>query len=166
MIFYETYNHRNSYRAVAPEERMGVETAIEGVILPEGKIVPKDVLDPIRERLTGLGWSDSVEIANGTRISISGVHSDVGIAIQFGNISRIYADLLKLQALFLEGKIDGAIILVPHGHLLKRLNENMSSPNRCSFDRVCREMPVFARVITLPILIYGLCFEEETNASE
>ena len=164
MIFFETYSHRNGFRAVAPEERMGVEMAIEGVIVPDGKIAPRDVVDPIRERLTKLGWSDSVEIANGTKISITGIHGEVGIAIQFGNVSRIYADWLKLQALFLEGKISGAVILVPHGRLLKRLNENMSSANRCSFDRVCREMPVFSRVITLPIVIYGLCFKEEENA--
>lgn len=161
---FEIYDHRNGGRAVGVVERMGIENVIAQVNPPIGGIEPKDVTKPIVEALGKLGWSGQVLVGQGTKIAITSAHAEVGLAIQFGNISRIYADLLKLQALYLEEKIASAVIIIPHRDLLFRLSSTGKTDNRCAFERVKREMPVFSKVITVPMLIYGVFTEDEDHA--
>ena len=158
---YDILDHRRGLRSVPPEERMGVENLLDSIIYPVGKLTPKEVTDPIKQGLYTLGWSGKVSIGQGTKISITSVHSDVGMAIQFGNISRIYADLMKFQALYVEEKIASAIVIVPHNDLLSRLSKTGGLDNRCSFERISREMPIFSKVITIPIIVYGIYTEDE-----
>lgn len=163
---FEMYDHRNGGRSVGMAERMGIENVIESLEPPYGKLEPREVTGPILEALGKLGWSGQVLVGQGTKIAITSMHSDVGLAVQFGNISRIYADLLKLQTLYIEEKISSAIIIVPHRDLLGRLSSSGKTDNRCSYDRVIREMPVFAKVITVPTLIYGVFPEEDKDARD
>ena len=157
---YEVLDHRHGLRSVPSAERMGVENLLDSIICPEGKLTPKEVTDPIKQGLLALGWSGKVTIGEGTNISIASVHADVGMAIQFGNISRIYADLMKFQALYVEEKIASAIIIVPHKDIITRLSKTGGLDNRCSFERVSREMPVFSKVINMPIIVYGIYTED------
>ena len=153
----ELYEHRNGLRSVSPGERMGVENLLERINIQPGHVSTAQLKTDIRIELTALGWSDKIFIANGSKISITAVHGDVGLAVQFGNISRVYADMLKLQTLYIENKIASGIILTPHGDLVKRLSKNGdSTDNRCTFDRIQRELPIFSKVITIPLIIYGL----------
>ena len=165
-MLFDIYDHRNGARSVALAERLGVENLIDGIRPPEGKLSPKDVTGRIREGLTELGWSGTVTVGRGTKITITAERGDVGLAMQFGNISRIYADLLKVQTLYIEGKIASAIIIVPHNTLLQRLRHSVGLDSRCSFVRVIRELPVFAKVITLPILVYGVYSEGDVDVKQ
>ena len=81
---------------------------------------------------------------------------DIGLALQFGNISRIYADLLKLQSLFLDAKARGAVVVVPSKSLLHLLSRSGGTDNRCHLERIRRELPIFSLVITMPIAFYGI----------
>lgn len=158
---FDIYDHRNGLRSVSPAERMGVENIIESISSPIGKVSPKDITMPIKDALGRLGWSGSVNVGRGTKITITSARGDVGMAIQFGNISRIYADFLKLQALYMEEKLSSAIVVVPHKNMLKLLSSSGGPDNRCSFERISREMPIFSKVITIPILLYGIYTEDE-----
>lgn len=162
-MIFETYDHRNGQRGVPVAERLGLENLLETINAPVGKLVPKDITEPIRSGLRDLGWSGAVPVGLGTNITITSVHGDVGIAIQFGNVSRVYADLLKFQTLFLDGKISCAILLVPHRDLISRLSSSGGTDNRCTYERIVRELPVFSKVITLPLLVYGLFIEEVSD---
>ena len=156
-MLIELYNHRNGLRSVSVGDRMGVENLLDRIVVSEGRVSTIQIKADVRSELTALGWSDKIQIANGSKISITAVHGDVGLAMQFGNISRVYADMLKLQVLYIENKIAGGILLVPHEDLVKRLSKNGdSTDNRCSFDRLQRELPIFAKVITIPLIVYGL----------
>ena len=160
-MLIELYEHRNGLRSVSPGERMGVENLLDRIGISKGHMTTKQIKASIRVELTALGWSDKIQIAKGSKISITAIHGDVGLAIQFGNISRVYADLLKLQTLYIENKIASGIILVPHNDLVTRLSKNEdSNDNRCSFARLQRELPIFSKVITIPLIIYGLYTEE------
>ena len=160
---FKVYDHRNGSRAVGAADRMNVENVINFVYPPIGSFEAKEITKPILDALGRLGWSGSVKVGRGTGISISSLHADVGLAVQFGNISRIYADLLKLQVLYLEEKIASAVIITPMKSLLPRLSSSGKGDNRCNYDRIAREMPVFSKVITVPMLIYGLYTEDEEN---
>lgn len=48
----------------------------------------------------------------------------VGVCFQLDNVARMYADLLKLQVLGKNGKIDAGVIIVPYGHESKLLGAN------------------------------------------
>jgi len=163
---FELYDHRHGQRSVPAAERMGVENLLEKIVYPDGKLTTKEVMNPIKEGLNALGWSGKVAVGQGTNISITSMHTDVGIAIQMGNISRIYADLMKLQALYVEDKMASAIIIVPHKDLLARLSKSGELDNRCSYDRIVRELPVFSKVILVPTLVYGIYEQGDENAEE
>ena len=160
---YEILSHRQGVRSVPVADRMNVENLLDSLIFADGKLMPKEVTDPIRQGLIALGWSSNVAIGQGTNISIASVHKDVGMAIQFGNISRIYADLMKLQTLYIEEKISSGIIIVPHRDLISRLSKSGGLDNRCSFNRLVRELPIFSKIITIPIIVYGVYTEDENE---
>ena len=133
-----------------------IEADIHGLQVPNGAIAPNAVTRPIREALTRHGWSGEVFLSRESKITISGQKGNIGLAIQFGNISRIYADLLKLQSLFLDAKLLGAIVIVPARSLLPSLSKTGGTDNRCNLDRIKRELPIFSLVITMPIAFYGI----------
>lgn len=163
---FEILDHRNGFRSVSSAERMGVENLLEKIAYPDGVLSSKEVLEPIKDGLTALGWSGKVAIGQGTNISINGVHADVGMAIQLGNVSRIYADLMKFQALYFEEKIASGIIIVPHKDMVTRLSKSGGTDNRCTFNRLARELPIFSKVITMPILVYGIYTKEVEDAEQ
>lgn len=133
-----------------------VETSIREVSVPNGPIAPNAVTGPIREALTRRGWSGEVFLSHESKITISGQKSDIGLAIQFGNISRIYADLLKLQSLYLDAKLRGAVVIVPALTFLVSLSKSGGTDNRCNLSRIKRELPIYSLVITMPIAFYGI----------
>lgn len=108
----------------------------------------------IKNCLSKNGWIENYMLSLDSKISIPFFRDGVGVCIQTGNISRIYADMLKLQALFLNQKIKVGIIIVPHIRIAKLLGSNMAN-----FERLVRELNIFKDVITLPLIIYG--FDEE-----
>ena len=80
----------------------------------------------------------------------------IALCLQTGNMARFYADLLKLQAQFLDGKITSAIYILPTKRAAKKMGENMAN-----FERMVSELKnLFSKVITVPLLVYG--FEQES----
>jgi len=104
----------------------------------------------IREEFTRNGWVDNVKIA-GTHLSISFLKSRVGICFQLGNVSRTYADILKIQYLVNSNVIDLGILIVPH-----QLESKMLGQNYARYDRLVSELELFNKFITIPILLIGL----------
>ena len=66
-------------------------------------------------------------------------------------MSRMYADLLKLQAVYLRGSIDSAIFILPEDACAKLLGDNVAN---C--ERLRRELAIFDRAITVPLAIIGI----------
>ena len=75
---------------------------------------------------------------------------------QTGNMGRVYADILKLQALYTKGNIIAGIILVPQSRTAKALGSNL-----VNYERLIRELPIFSQVITMPIVVVGFSAEED-----
>lgn len=103
-------------------------------------------------RLKGLGWSDNIYLDSISKINITSMRDDIGLCIQTGNVSRIYADLLKLQALYLRGSIKGGIIILPSKAAARSFGGNVAT-----LERLERELPIFNQVITMPMVIIGFC---------
>lgn len=97
-----------------------------------------------------LGWSDQVTLDREVKITITSMKDHIGLCMQTGNWSRIYADLMKLQALYVKGTIRGGIIIIPTIACGLTFGKNIAS---C--ERLERELKYFSPVITMPLAIVG-----------
>jgi hypothetical protein len=111
----------------------------------------KAVKEAVLESLANKGWPGEITLDTASKISITSKKGNIGLCFQTGNMSRMYADLLKLQAVYLRGTIDAAIFILPEAECSKLLGQNIAN---C--DRLRRELAIFDRAITVPLAIIGI----------
>ncbi|WP_342598076.1 BglII/BstYI family type II restriction endonuclease [Psychrobacillus sp. FSL H8-0483] len=121
------------------------ESSIDGSM---SKVVTKH----FRDQLTAKGWSDPVRISVDSNVTIFSLYSDLAFQVQTGNVSRYAYDLLKLQYLYQAGKINAVGFALPSKEAAKKMNDNVANA-----ERAWKELCIFDRIITVPILI--LAFE-------
>jgi hypothetical protein len=85
------------------------------------------------ESLLSDGWVKGLFLER-SRLSIGYARGDIGMCIQLGNTSRVYADLLKLETLFRQGKIARAALVVPSAEYSSALGTNYASVTRAEQD--------------------------------
>ena len=96
-------------------------------------------------------WSINSKVFSGSKITITASNTDSGIAVQTGNIARIYADLIKLCAMQKNRRIKIAFVLVPCKSLAKKWGSNIAN-----FERVVQELKIFKKVINKPLVVLGV----------
>jgi len=94
------------------------------------------------------GWAQDVKIDQELGLKVFAMKDDLAFQLQTGNMSRAPYDLLKLQYLFQSGKIEGAALSVPTKSCAAKIGDNIANA-----ERICKELIVFDRVITVPILL-------------
>jgi hypothetical protein len=150
MNFFEGYSHRNG--KVEWEKRDLDEWITDVFNAPSITLEPhatNTIRDHVRNELTTEGWSDEVPIApNFTGVTIFSQKEELAIQIQTGNVSRVFYDLLKLQYLFNRSKIEAAALAVPTKSGAQKLGSNIAN-----YERLCAELQLYDRVITVPILV-------------
>lgn len=153
MKISEKYNYRDAEKILSKKASLLSELfgAVQQDDLRFGYDSPQKINASIAEKLNEKGWADRVKVSDATNLTINFMKNHVGICVQLGNVARIYADLLKLETLGVNGRIDVGIIVVPGGPESKMLGANYAR-----FDRLKKEMQVFSGIITLPILIISL----------
>ena len=104
----------------------------------------------LKNKLMLEGWSDEYRLDIDSKITITSFQQGIGLCFQTGNVGRVYADLMKLQTLFVKGNIVAGILLVP----LKSMVGVFGS-NSANFERVIKELPIFEQVITMPLVVVG-----------
>ena len=152
----KTYEHRCGLRVVPEEILSGIETAVHNVKQTLSTKTISEVKENIREQLEIQGWSREYRLDATSRITISSYYQEIGLCFQTGNYSRVYADMLKLQALYLKENIVAGVILVPQS-----LTSKMIGLNTANFERVVQELPIFGQVITMPLVVIGFDGTEE-----
>ena len=65
-------------------------------------------------------------------------------------MARGYADLIKLQTLYLRETISAGVILLPTKIAADALGSNIANS-----DRFMRELDIFDRTITMPLVVIG-----------
>lgn len=78
--------------------------------------------------------------------------------VQFGNMSRWYSDIFKLQTAYAQSLVNIGLSIVPKAALAVRVGSNIAS-----YERVIRELPSANLSITLPILVIGVEPDENTT---
>jgi hypothetical protein len=112
----------------------------------------------ILSQLMTLGWSSKIKLSYGSQITITALYKEFGLCLQTGNISRIYADLLKLEFLYKKNIIKLAVYIVPTKNYAPVFGSNFAH-----FERLVKELKIFESIISIPILVLGI--DEEAYGS-
>lgn len=147
---FKTTGHRFGDKVVPADIQKEIAQAISNATTVPAKRSSPQIKDEILESLQRAGWSAEVELDPVSRITITSCKKKVGLVFQTGNMGRMYADLLKLQTLYLRETIMAAVFIVPTHEAAQQLGDNITN-----FDRLNKELPIFERAITVPIMIYG-----------
>lgn len=128
-----------------------VQHAIAKVTLKLGKGSAPNLRTAILGGLNAKGWSGEVALSSGSDITITSVKNRIGLCLQTGNVARTYADLMKLQKLYVDGVIIAGVVIVPSAPCAKKLGSNVANATRLS-----KELKIFERVITAPLTILAI----------
>ena len=148
-MLYQSYNH-NGAEEIIPGRILSEITGLIQNLGTDFRRAP-DLREAFLEGLATKGWPGEVHVDSAVKITITSVKDGCGLCLQFGNMARFYADLLKLQHLFGTGKIKAAVYILPEINMAKNLGSNLAN-----FDRFTKELAVFKSTITVPLMVYGL----------
>ncbi len=143
--------HDHHHAASAWRERDVYEWVTDVFEAPAIAIGPRstnEIRGHILSEFESDGWALNVKIDQELANTVSAIKGDLGFQIQTGNMSRAPYDLLKLQYLFQSKRIAAAAFALPTKLAASKIGSNIAH-----FERICKELTVFDRVITVPILV-------------
>ncbi|MCC3378452.1 BglII/BstYI family type II restriction endonuclease [Paenibacillus farraposensis] len=146
-----TYNHHFGSQAIKGEILQPLFDALKTARFE----IKKGCATPLRkviERFIQMqGWSGNIKIDKAKKITLTSMKENVGFCLQTGNVGRFYADMLKLQTLYLNGKIEAGICILP-----TKQAANVMGDNLANFDRFVEELYLYRKIITIPIFVIGI----------
>jgi len=104
----------------------------------------------ILSQLNNIGWSNDFIIDVNSQISLTSYIDNHVLCFQTGNMSRFYADLLKMQYVYMKGKARAGIYIIPSKSASKIIGSNI-----VNFERFTYELQLFNDIITIPTLVIG-----------
>jgi hypothetical protein len=148
---HTVHSHSSGDSTVPAHLRREIEAAITAITAKVEKGAAPRIRDEFLNGVHAAGWSSEVPVAQGTNITITSMKAGTGLCLQTGNMSRMYADLMKLQTLYLDGSISSAIIVVPAKPVAKLIGDNIAEATRLE-----RELDIFRKAYNVPTLLYAL----------
>lgn len=143
------YDHHHG--RAAWEERDLYEWITDVFEAPGVKMGPgctNDIRNHIASEFTAEGWALNVKIDQELRNTVTAIKDDLAFQVQTGNMSRAPYDLLKLEYLAQSKRIKAAAFALPTKFAASKIGSNIAN-----FERVSKELAVFAQVIHVPILL-------------
>ena len=148
---FSVYNHNGGEQVVCKNIQDEVQKAITLTVRKQGPVSSKSIRESIIKNLKSLGWPSNFQISVQSDISITSLKNHFGLCLQTGNMARMYADLLKLQTLYLNNVIQAGILILPSQPLASRLGSNIAQSTRLT-----NELEIFKKTIHVPLIIYSL----------
>ncbi|AEG58669.1 BglII/BstYI family type II restriction endonuclease [Desulforamulus ruminis] len=144
------HSHRSG-KSVVPKEILGqIQNILIEIDIKTTRYAAPEIKKAVFRGLKHNGWPKDILLDDQSKITITSKLNEVGLCVQLGNVSRVYYDLLKLQALFTKGFISSGIIVVPILQAAKALGSNLAS-----YERLVKELNIFNQVITMPLVVIG-----------
>ena len=151
------HNYRSGQEIIPTDIIDGVTQIIKGLDYSLGKYEIRNFKNDLSIQLTIKGWSGKVSLSSKSNISITAMLKSIGLCTQTGNMARMYADLMKLQALYMDEKIKAAIFVIP-----TKACANSFGGNVANYERFINELTnIFSKVITVPMLVIGFDNKED-----
>lgn len=147
---FTTYDHCGGLAAVPLALRQELEAAIQACGIAPARGTASKIGTAIVDALVQSGWSGEVKVARASGITITSVKSGIGLCLQTGNMSRMYADLMKLQQMFLNKSIKAGVMVVPDHAAAKNMGDNIINA-----DRLKRELNIFCSVVHMPLVVFA-----------
>lgn len=147
----QVFLHRCSAESLPAMAAQPVMGELRGLKFEFRRRRSKQLRTRILRCLASLGWSGEVRLSPDAAITVTSMQQQVALCLQTGNMSRFYADMLKLQYLYTTGKACGAIYIIPTKLSAREMGDNLAH-----FDRFVKELTLFANIITVPVVVIGL----------
>lgn len=146
------HDHQGGLAALPGTLRQEIENAVAACAIVPARGTASSIGDAIMAALNKEGWSGAVALAGrASKISITSMKKEAGLCMQTGgNMSRMYADLLKLQHMFLSNTINVGAMITPSHVAAKKLGDNLVNA-----DRLGRELDIFRKVIHMPLVVFA-----------
>jgi hypothetical protein len=143
------FSHLGGDVALPVREANELTQALKECQSPVKRGYGPDLRKEILTVLNRLGWTGAVKVAHGSKISIASQKNRVGLGIQTaGNMSRMYADLIKLQQMYLDDTIRVGVFIMPTAVAARELGDNLANS-----DRLESELTIFRKVISMPLVV-------------
>jgi hypothetical protein len=106
------------------------------------------IREHVESQLQSQGWAMDIKIDQDLGLTVFALQNELAFQLQTGNMSRAPYDLLKLQHLYQTGRIEAAGYAVPTKESAVKIGSNIANA-----ERLCNELALFNRTITVPILV-------------
>jgi Restriction endonuclease BglII len=146
-----TYSHNFGEFAIPIEILQPTKLMLERMTFVFELNCARQFREKVLNGLQEQGWSGEAKIDIEKGLTITSMNKGIGLCLQTGNMGRFYADLLKLQCLYLRDKASASIYLLP----TKKAASEMGS-NVANFDRFVEELQLYKHIITIPIFVIGI----------
>ena len=146
-----TLTHCAGDKCVPAKLGKTIADAIAAITVKAGPRAASRIREQLLAHLKTAGWSGEVCVSANSDMTITSAKDDIGLCLQTGNMSRIYADLIKLQAMYLDSLIKAAVIVVPSYDMAKLLGDNIAQAKRLE-----RELAIFKKAYHVPTLIFAM----------
>jgi hypothetical protein len=149
MKLSSTYSHHNGRHVW--EDCDQFEWVTDIFEAPSIKIEPRctaEVRRHVESELINDGWALNANLDAALGLRVLAIKDELAFHIQTGNMSRAPYDFLKLQYLFEIRRIKAAAYALPTKEAALAMGDNIAHA-----ERVIRELELFDRVITVPILV-------------
>lgn len=144
-------SHQGGAEALPPKERLEIEEAIAACNVPILKGSARSIRESVVGYLGRHGWPGEFQVEPPSKITITSLKNNVGLCFQAGgNMSRFYADLMKLQKLYMDDRIKTGALILPTARAARDLGDNVANS-----DRLTSELAVFRKVIHVPIAVFS-----------
>jgi hypothetical protein len=147
----EIFSHQNAEGSVDPKIKDNIINILEATTFTIYEGCADKLRKTILSQLKEVGWSDDFKLDTHSQISLTSSNDDHVLCFQTGNMSRFYADLLKLQYVYKNKKSISAFYLIPSKEAAKKMGSNIAH-----FDRFVFELTLFKDIVTIPTLVIGI----------
>lgn len=144
-------SHCAGEQAIPGAIQQEIEAAIKAIIVKPAPRAASKIRNAFLAHLKSSGWSSEVAVSMDSDMTITSMKDNVGLCMQTGNMARMYADLIKLQTLYLDNAIKAAAIVVPSQPMAALLGDNIAQATRLG-----RELTIFRKAYHVPTLIFSL----------
>lgn len=143
--------HQGCANVLPVTERREIEAAIDSCHVRLERGAAPRIREHIVSQLGRSGWPGEFQVEPPSKITISSLKGGVGLCVQTGgNMSRMYADLLKLQKLYMEDRVKSGALILPTSPAAHELGDNVANA-----DRLQTELAIFRKVIHMPIAVFS-----------
>lgn len=149
-MLIEEYLHQDCHRLIGTPLLDSLRATLKEMEWSKRQTA-KEFRSSLLVELAERGWSDRVRIDHRSNINITSIMDSTGLCVQTGNMSRFYADLLKLETLHRRKLIDSAIYIIPSKNWANEIGSNIAN-----FDRFVEELEIFESTVTIPMVVFGI----------